>query len=40
MHDVSSKSMSRGAQIITGTKLFNIKYTFYGFSNDLIETIN
>ena len=30
----------RDDQIATRTKLFNIKYKFYGFGGDLIETIN
>ena len=30
----------RDEQIATRAKLLNIKYKFYGFSGDLIETIN
>ena len=30
----------RDNQITTGAKLLDIKYEFYGFSGDLIETIN
>ena len=30
----------RDNQIATQAKLLNIKYEFYGFSGDLIETIN
>ena len=30
----------RDNQISTGAKLIDIKYNFYGFSGDLIETIN
>ena len=30
----------RDDQIATSTRLLSIKYEFYGFSGDLIETIN
>ena len=30
----------RAVLIATGTKLLDTKYTFYGFNDDLIETIN
>ena len=33
-------SVGRDDQIATSTRLLSIKYEFYGFSGDLIETIN
>ena len=39
-YDAFCTSLGRDAQITTCTKLLDIKYEFYGFSGDLMETIN
>ena len=39
-NDSFCTSLSRDDQIPTCTKLVNINYQFYGFSDDIIETIN
>ena len=38
--DTSCTSRVGTIKIATGATLFNINYEFYGFSGDLIETIN